>query len=525
MPITAYTGTFGKPQLMHLLRRTMFGLKKTDIAFFTGKSLDEVVTALLTAPPLTSPLNNYGTTTVPADTGSAYGQTWVNAPYVAELNGARQQSFLGWWMGAMAYQERSIHWKMVMFWYNHLPVSLFLNGIDNAHEGFKYIRHIQTYALGNFKAFIRANAVTYPMLDYLDGNLNTKTAANENYARELQELFAVGKDLDPHYTEDDVREAAKVLTGWRYTNAPALVPYFDLTRHNTANKTFSAFYNNTVITGRSDASAGDTELNDLMTMVFAHPEVARYIVRKLYRHFVYYTITPDIETNVILPLADTFRSSGYEIAPVVRALLTSQHFYEPDQMGCIIKSPLDYILGTVRTFGVATLPDTTNHYGIYRQYTDLQNACVSNRMRIYQAPNVAGWQAYYTAPNYHELWINADTLRQRKGFADVMTTGNGYYTGYKINALTFTATLTRPDDVNLLLDEVLELAHPLPVDATVRAALKNILLSNQTNESYWTQAWNNYINAPTNTGFANTARTRLQLLYQAIVNMAESNLY
>ncbi len=391
-------------------------------------------------------------------------------------------------------------------------------------KGLNIFGIFKTYALGNFKDFITVNATTYPMLDYLDGNLNTKKAANENYGRELQELFTVGKDLDPHYSESDVREAARVLTGWRYTNSPELKPYFDINNHDTGNKTFSAFYNNTVITGRTGATAGDLELADLMNMIFAQPEVARYIVRKLYRYFVYYDITADIETNVIVPLADTFRSSGYNISTVMRALLTSQHFYDAAQMGCLIKSPLDYILSTVRTFDVPQTSNTTDYYTIYRQFTDLYNACVNNRMRFNQAPNVAGWPAYYTAPSYHELWINADTLRQRKSFADNMTTGGGYYSSYKINALAFTATLTNPSDSNALIDEVLELTHPLPVDATVKAALKNILLSNQVTESYWMQAWTNYIGAPTNTGYINTARTRLQLLYQAIINMAEFDL-
>jgi uncharacterized protein (DUF1800 family) len=522
MPIVPYTGPFGKPQLIHLLRRTMFGLKKADITHFTGQSMNDVVSALLTAPTPTSPLNHYNTTTTPADPDSAYGTTWVNAPFNNTYNYVRQQSFLGWWLGAMAYQERSIMGKMTLFWYNHLPVSFF-NGIDRAHEAFRYIRHIQTYALGNFKEFIKVNATTYAMLDYLDGNLNRRTAPNENYARELQELFTVGKDLDPHYSEADVQAAAKVLTGWRYDNT-TLVPSFNANDHDTGNKTFSGFYGNTVITGRSGATAGELELTDLMNMIFAHPEVARFIVRKIYRYFVYYDITADVETNVIVPLADTFRSSGYDTTAVMRALLTSAHFYDTARTGCLIKSPLDYIVGMVRTFNVATFSDATNHYNVYRQYIDLYNACVDNRMRINQSPNVAGWPAYYTAPTYHELWINADTLRKRKEFTDKMTTGNGYYSSYKINALTFTATLSNPANPNALIDEVLELAHPLVSDATIKTALKNILLSNQANDDYWTQAWNNYVGAPTNTGFANTARTRLQLFYQAVLNMAEFDL-
>jgi uncharacterized protein (DUF1800 family) len=532
MPITPYTGTFGTTQLTHLLRRTMYGVKKADLTFFAGKSMDEVVTTLLTPPAtLTNPLNYYGPTTTPLDTSCAYGETWVNSPIDSNFDFTpRSQSFLGWWLGAMAYQERSIHWRMVMFWYNHLPVSLF-NGINIAHHAFDYIRHIQTYALGNFKAFIKANATTYAMLDYLNGYQNTKGAANENYGRELQELFTVGKDLDPHYTEDDVKAAARVMTGWTYVTSdtnpvgPRYTPYFNASQHGTENKTFSnPFYGGTVITGRTGATAGDLELTDMMNMIFAHPEVARYIVRKVYRYFVYYDITADVETNVIVPLADTFRSSGYDIPTVMRALLTSAHFYDAARMGCLIKSPLDYILSAVRTFNMATTTNTADYYTTYRQYIDLYNACVSNRMRINQAPNVAGWPAYYTAPTYHELWINADTLRQRTTFVNQITTGSGYYSSYKIDTLAFTATMTTPADPNALIEEVLSLTHPLPVDATVKAALKKILLGTTSDDHYWTDAWNAYVGAPTNTKLADTVRNKLKPFYQAILNMAEFDL-
>jgi uncharacterized protein (DUF1800 family) len=522
MPITPYTGSFAKPQLMHLLRRTMFGLKQADLTFFAGKSMDEVVTTLLTAPPLTNPLNNYGPTFSPTDATSAYGQTWVNSPYDEALNYPRIESFISWWVGSMAYQERSIMWKMVMFWYNHLPVNFFNGMIDRAHESFQYVRHVQTYALGNFKEFIKVNAITYQMLDYLGGNQNTKDAPNENYGRELQELFTVGKDLSPHYSEDDVKAAARVMTGWTY-NTSTLTPYFSAGDHDTGNKQFSAFYNNTLIAGRSGVTAGEQELTDLMNMVFAHTEVARYIVRKIYRYFVFYDITPDIETNVIGPLADTFRSSGYDIPTVMRSLLTSQHFYDAAQMGCLIKSPIDYILGLIRTFDAPT--NLTDYYTSYRQFLDLHHTCVDNQMSINQIPSVAGWPAYYSAPSYHQLWINANTLRQRKLYVDRMTIGSGYYNSYKADVLTTATKCANPANADALIAELVGLALPLPVDATITAALKTILLSNNPADHYWTDAWNAYVGAPGNATYVSVVRNRLQLLVQTIMDMAESNLY
>src|SRR6478672_11169439 len=146
------------------------------------------------------------------------------------------------------------------------------------------------------------------MLRYLNGYLNTATAPDENYGRELQELFTIGKDpvtnLAP-YAEDDVKNAAKILTGHRI-NGNTFSYFFDATRHDSTDKTFSTFYNNTVIKGRTGA-AGAQETDDLLNMIFAKNEVSKFIVRKLYRWFVYYVIDETTEANVIEPLATIFR--------------------------------------------------------------------------------------------------------------------------------------------------------------------------------------------------------------------------
>ena len=352
-------------------------------------------------------------------------------------------------------------------------------------------------------------------------SLNTRTAPNENYGRELQELFTVGKDSPPYYTEGDVQTAAKVLTGWEI-DAPNLTSKFTVSRHVTTDKTFSTFYGGTVITGRSDANAGMTELTDLLNMIFAKDEVAKYIVRKIYRFFVYYNIDATIEAQVITPLAATFRNSGYEIAPVMLELLSSQHFFDAvTSKGCMIKNPVEYIVGLARHFGLTytTAPDFINQYKNWRYFLDQGT---NQQMKIGNPPNVAGWAAYYQSPSYHELWINAETLRRKKEFADKLITSNS--NGMSFNILGFTASLDNPSDPNDLIDEVIELMHVISEDTTIKAQLKSILLSNQTSDSYWSDAWNNYIGAPTNTTFRNTVQTRLRTFYQAVTSMAEYHL-
>jgi uncharacterized protein (DUF1800 family) len=527
MFITPYTGTWSQEQRLHLLRRTLFGATKADIATFATSSMTDMVTTLLTIPTTAPPppIIDY----VPVDptavtnlTTDVVGSTWVNNRSESVNNGNRQNSLRGWWAGLMVQQERNIREKMTLFWHNHIPTDI--PSVSEAIYCYRYNALLRQHCLGNFKTLIREMTTQPAMLVYLSGQSNTGTSPNENYGRELQELFCIGKDISPSYTEGDVQAAAQVLTGWQIdtavpTTAPFVPTYnakFTASRHKTGTKAFSSFYNNATVS----SSDGVTELNALLNIIFAHPEVARFVVRKIYRFFVYYKIDATIEADVIVPLADLFRSGGYEIKPVMQALFTSQHFYDmATANSSMIKSPMDHNLSLARIFGLTLPTDTVN---LYKGFRYIGDEGFKQGQRPGDPPNVAGWTAYYQTPNFHELWITAETLRRKKEYCDRLLTNN--VNGMKIDVLAFTMTLSNPADPIALIDEVLSLLHTLPSDASLKTALKAILLSNQTSDYYWTTAWNNYVGAPTNTTFANTARTRLQTLYQAITNMAEFHL-
>ena len=521
MPITPYSGSWGKPQIQHLLRRTLFGFTKADYAYFQGKTLNATVTELLTVPASAPPpplVDYVGDATLTQGV-----DTWVNGPVDGNNTGNRQASLRGWWAGLMINQERNIREKMVMLWHDHIPTDIG-NTVSEPIYCYRYNALLRQYALGNFKTLVRQMTIEPAMLYYLSGRSNTKSQANENFARELQELFTVGKDLPSYYTEGDVQTAAKVLTGWS-TNNTTLTTTFTPLNHTTGNKTFSSFYNNTIITGKTiaDATSGPDELDALMNMIFSNAEVARYVVRKIYRFFVYYKIDATVEANVIVPLADLFRTGGYEIKPVMQALLTSQHFYDiTNTTGSVIKNPVDHTIVFARVFGV-TFPSIsvpTDYKNLYQNWRFFNDSGNVQQMRPGNPPNVAGWSAYYQAPTYHELWINAETLRQKKIFTDRLLTSN-YNTTTKVDVLAFTATLNSPSDPNALIAEVIDLMLVQDLDTTLKAQLKAILLSNQVDDTYWTVAWNNYVSNPSNTTYQATARTRLQSLYQAIVGMAE----
>jgi len=523
-----YTGSFGAPELRHLLRRTLFGATKADMAHFSGKSVTQVVNELLnpTAPLPAPPVKEYvvSATTLVPDNNIAAGTTWVgDINNDGNIAGYRRASFKKWWVGNLINQDRSIREKMTLFWHNHFATET--NDISNAQYVYKHHHLMRTSALGNFKTLTKNMTLDPGMLVYLNGQYNTLTAPDENYAREIQELFCCGKGPDSLYTEEDVKAAAKVLTGWR-NNATTMSAYFTASRHDATNKTFSSFYNNTVITGRNTAAAGDQELDDLLNMIFANQEVAKYMCRRLYRWFVYYDIDDTVEQNVITPLANVFRLSNYEILPVLDMLLKSEHFFDVLSRGCVIKSPTELVIGFCRESEIVFQPDTDYiaNYGFYNYMVSWLNNMQQN---IGDPPDVSGWKAYYQEPQFNEVWINSDTLPKRNQFTDTMLVSGYTFNSKKIqlDPLAYAKTFSNPGDPNVFIAELTERLLGLDISAASKAQLKkDILLSGQSLDIYWTQAWDLYISTPTNAANTTSVRTKIRDLVKYLMNLAEYQL-
>jgi uncharacterized protein (DUF1800 family) len=521
--IGTYTGTFDTGQAVHLLKRTMFGSTPDDVAWCKGLGMDQAVEALLNTvtPVTTAPLNTYGDDI----TGIAPGTTWVNSTPPPpstddlDLDKMRRPTYQAWWLSVMLSQGRSIQEKMVLFWSNH-----FSTEADKVLDGRLVYRHnnmLRANCLGNFKALVKAVTLDPAMLIYLNGNLNGKEAADENYARELQELFTVGKGKDSHYTEEDVRAAARVLTGFR-VDPVTMTTYFDSTQHEITNKEFSDFYINKKVSGKTGPE-GATELDDLLNIIFSANEVAKHIVRKLYRFFVYYLIDDAVEADVITPLADVFRTSGWEIKPVLRALFKSEHFYDPLNMSCLIKSPVDFTVGMFREFNIK-LP--TPYMEAYEAQDTIRDYMRNMLQDLGQPPVVAGWDAYYQEPQYHELWINTDTLPKRNRLSDSLISAGGFE-GMKIDVLAFADKLSDPSDPVALVKDSLDILYRIDVSDNTRSWLKNtILLSGQNPDSdyYWTDAWNDHKSSPGDMNYRQIVESRLQTLYKYIMDLSEYQL-
>lgn len=526
-----YTGTWETPQIVHLLKRTLFGAKLQDIQYFKTRTVQQSVDELLqpTAPPSTVPLNNYSVNGYTDPSGVALWQTWINIGINLadkELNQKRIDSFKTWWLGQAVQPSRSIHEKLVVFWHNHFATDTSNSG-DKIKAKFWHNHYLtlRQHALGNFKAMAKAITLDPAMLYFLNGESNVKGSPNENFARELQELYTVGKGPNSKYSEDDVKAAALVLTG--HTVSPTAFNYFfDAGKHDSTNKEFSSFYSNKIITGFSGAN-GANEVDNLMDMIFAQEELSKHICRKIYRFFIYYKIDSSIEQTIITPLAQIFRANNFNIQPVLATLFKSKHFYDLIySSACIIKSPLDFVIDLCNEYSV-TLPNPNDNEATYAVWQSIQYEAGEMQQELGAIPEVAGWYAYYQEPAFHELWVNTATYTRRNIFTDRMI-ADGIMNNNQtivIDAIAFADQLANPRDPNLLIAQSLEILLRYPLSESAKEFIKrSILLSGQVQDHYWTNAWDAYKANTADVGNKAVVQSRLKSFYKYIMNLPEYHL-
>ncbi|MFK7933788.1 MAG: DUF1800 family protein, partial [Saprospiraceae bacterium] len=421
--LNPYSGTWDFAQAAHLLRRAMFAPTYEDIKTAVADGLEATLDKLFATQPLPDPpLNTY----FADDPLVPIGETWVNADHSSNnqngvfTRGYRKASLNVWTLGMMRDEGVSIREKMTLFWHNHFATG----DLNNPNAVYDYITLLRENALGNFRELTKSITVDRAMLKFLNNDQNSKESPNENYARELFELFTIGKgDLAgpgdyTNYTEQDIAAAAKVLTGWRvrdFGQVNAAVPtevIFRSGRHDESDKEFSHRFNNTIISNN-----GEEEYKDLVDMIFAQAEVARFICRKFYRWLVYYKIDEAAEMNIIAPLANTLITNDLNVAAVLRQLLGSEHFFSGEYNGVMIKNPYDAMLAAMKPLNLP-MPSDAEQY--QRVMIRLFQFAEDLQMEYYEPPTVAGWKAYYQEPQYYRNWINSVTLPKRFEFSDTV---------------------------------------------------------------------------------------------------------
>ena len=271
----------------HLLSRCLWGATPEQIEMASNSTMADIVDMLCTDTALPDPPVNYFDEDDPF---TAIGETWVDKPEPQETVGPRVASLFGWTTGNLLNRDISVTEKMTLFWHNHFVTS----DMNSPKLGYRYITLLRQNALGNFKKLAKDVTIDPAMLVYLNGIQNTQFAPNENYARELLELFTLGKgpQVGPGdyttFTEQDVQAISRVLTGWRARlddSGANVNVFFSQFFHDTEPKVLSER-----LGGATIEPNGEQEYKDLIDVVFEQEEASRFICRKLYRWFVYYEI-------------------------------------------------------------------------------------------------------------------------------------------------------------------------------------------------------------------------------------------
>lgn len=522
----------------HLLGRVLFGYKKSDIEnALTFNNISSLVENLLTDdedfpdPPVKFVTQNSN------DTETELGETWVGKPVNFQAENERIIGLKSWWMGNIIDQGFSIREKMTLFWHNH-----FATQTDVVRIGTFQYNTLDLYrrnSLGNFKELVERVTINPTMLNFLNGNQNIAGRPNENFARELFELFTIGKGPSigegnyTNFTEHDILEAAKVLTGWqtpiRGDRANFESQYFSFL-HDKSTKRFSDVFDNKVITNKEQE-----EYKDLIGMIFDKEETSKYICRKLYKWFVYYHIDDDIEQNIIEPLAAILRDNNYNVKPVISTLLKSEHFYDTQLRGAMIKNPIDYTAGVLKNLNVKiptiapqSVPDYVIDYLIW--YYNLYSEANEQQMSILDPPSVAGWEAYYQKPGYYRIWANSVTLPLRVQFSEAITSSRGLSIRQvrglvtKVFGVEFAEMFSNPLDPSSLVDEMTDFLFPFELTQNQKDYLKLNLVNEGQEDYVWSDGWYAYEQNPDDPVARQGVETKLANFLKNALALAEYQL-
>ena len=388
----AAKGSFSADDVGHLLNRTRFGPTAADLATVQQMGVPAFIDAMLVLP-AGSPAEDAATTAEIEDTAFP-----------------EEHELVRWWLRVMQDTGTPFQEVLALFWHDHFATSQVILSGDKRYWWPTHLDLFRRGGTGNLRTLLKSVARDWTMLEWLDGVRSTRSAPNENFARELWELFTLG--VDNGYTQADIVQAAKCFTGFRTrfddTTQQSFVA-FDATRHNTTNKTVFG----QTVAGRTGVD-GANEYDDMIDLTLAQRPVAEYVCRKLLAHFCYANPPP----SLVDALAALLRSSNYELAPVLSALFRSEAFYSATAKGALVKSPVDLALGFVRATGMRTHMD------------DLDVGVENAGQRPTMPPNVNGWPG-------GTLWLSAQAMVERANFVRQCVThrGTDVQTGLDLRAL------------------------------------------------------------------------------------------
>ncbi len=358
----------------HLYRRAAFGYSREDLIEAERLGLHGTLDLLFEGRP-------YATESL---------ETLMDVGQLAALRDDGGNQLRGWWLYCMLQGGHPLREKLTLFWHDHFATSLVK--VLNPVLMFRQNSLLREHALGKFGPMLQAISRDGAMLIWLDSNNNVKGRPNENFARELMELFSLGVG---NYTEKDIREAARAFTGWRTDGAGFA---FNGSLHDSGPKTVLK-------------KTGDWDGGDVVRILLEQPAAARFLVRKLYRFFVSETDAP---VELVEPLCDSFRKSDYDIAALMRTILSSRHFYSRHAFRQRVKGPVEFVLGAVQAVCRRYAEDEPDYRPLPQQM--LVGVLEELGQALFAPPNVKGWPG-------GKAWLNTATLLERANFAQELAMG------------------------------------------------------------------------------------------------------
>ena len=446
-------------QIEHLLRRAGFGARPDELALYADMSIGQAVDALV----------NYDETVDDVDSHigqPGYVGMTISGQFSPQSNitHARQR-----WLFRMVHTDRPLQEKMTLFWHNHFATGYNkIAGALGTTEGARYmaakssedpgkvrgqLEMLRDNALGNFRDMLVSIAKDTAMLVWLDGRTNTKAKPQENFGREIMELFTMGVG---HYTEPDVYAAARVFTGWnlqRIGNAADGSAHYEFIyvagQHETSPKTFSfPIYrdgNNTIPT--RSAADGMQDGLDLIDALAANPNTARYLAGKLWRFFVSEFRAPD--PAFVDRIASVYFSSGYDMKAVMREVLLSPQFRDSASYFARYAWPVEFVIRVLKDIG-------WRGFSVNDALAPMSNM----GQTLYEPPDVSGWKA-------GETWFSTGAMLARMNFAAQLTNNQ------KVNVLAGARLSGKTPDA--LLAYCLDQLVTAPLDTSVVGELNNYL--------------------------------------------------
>jgi uncharacterized protein (DUF1800 family) len=496
------------------------------------------------------------------------GASWVNPPAnpvsqegVNSDQEALFNYFKAWHLEQMRLSGNNISERITYFFHTHIPAAW---SVISSSEALYYQNVLfRYYAFGSFKELFKKICLDNAMLRYIDGETNDKDNPNENFAREMFELYSIGRGAQisegnyTNYTETDIKAACRVLTGWRFDDTfsyydadngiPTGKPETEMSqglpatelavRHDKEPKVFTAAFGSqviqpdTVMEDQATLEAAYKEFDDMIEMIFAQPETARFICRKIYRFFVYWDITAEVESDIIGPLAVTFRTGSYNMEPVLRQLLASQHFYDTDtpptsdnSIGAIIKSPLEIMLGSLRFFGV-DLPATVGDLYNKSYIAGMLSLLPYQGLDFYEPIDVSGYPPYSQAPSFNRDWITPNAIGHRYHFSNVLMgrLNEGGDFGFKLDIVDWvqhSGQIATPSDAAVIVQTLTKYMLAVEIDAERADFFLNQIFLDGLPATTWTSEWSLYGSSGDDT----VVRERLETLVASLMQTPEYQL-